>query len=207
VEGPAGEGAHWKADLERRCRLATPADTARGLFFNGMLAGLEALGDEALVKRCLEASGQLRFIDFFSYPIGTYLRMVSCALQTLEQRYGSSEEALRQIGMRATRSYLGTTAGRALLLVGAGSPKRMVDTLPSTYNVSTTFGERRVEWTGQRSGRLVGKREFLPYPFHEGVLLAILEAAGAHGVQVRGRATSELDCECEFSWGELLPAK
>jgi uncharacterized protein (TIGR02265 family) len=200
VEGQTGGGVDWKADLERRSRLATPGDTARGLFFSGMLSSIEALGDEALAKRCLEASGQTQFIEFFSYPISLYLQMVSCALQLLEKRYGSGEEALRQIGMRATMSFLETAAGRALLLANGASPRQMVAALPATYKVSTTFGERRVEWTGHRSGRLVGKREFLPYPFHEGVLLAMLEATGAQGVQVRGRATSELDCECEFSW-------
>ncbi len=200
MEGQAGEGMDWQADLERRYRSATPADTARGLFFNGMLSGLEVLGDKALVKRCLEASGQTRFVEFFNYPISLYLKMVSCALQSLEQRYGSGEEALRQIGVRATKSYLGTTLGRAFLLVSAGSPKSIVGALPSAYAVSTTFGERRVEWTSPWSGRLIGRRELLPYPFHEGVLLAMLEAAGAQNVRVRGRATTELDCECEFSW-------
>ena len=203
MEGQTGEGVNWKADLERRFRLATPADTARGLFFSGMLSSLEALGDEALAKRCLEVSGQTRFIEFFSYPIGVYLQMVSCALPMLEQRHGSGEEALRQVGVRATKSFLETTSGRALLLLSGRSPKRIVSALPGAYKVSTTFGERRVEWTSHQSGRLVGKREFLPYPFHEGVLLAMLEVTGAQGVQVRGRATSELDNECEFSWTHM----
>jgi uncharacterized protein (TIGR02265 family) len=200
VEGQAGEEVDWQATLERRCHLATPADTARGLFFNGLLSGIAALGDKALVNRCMEASGQTRFVEFFSYPISLYLKMISCALQSLEKRYGSGEEALRQIGVHATKSYLGSTMGRAFLLVGAGSPKSLVGALPSAYSVSTTFGERRVEWTSHQSGRLIGRRELLPYPFHEGVLLAMLEAAGAQNVRARGRATSELDCECEFSW-------
>ncbi|HEY0097149.1 MAG TPA: TIGR02265 family protein [Archangium sp.] len=200
MEGQTGGGVDWLADLERRSRLATPADTARGLFFSGMLSSIEALGDAALAKRCLEVSGQTAFIEFFSYPISLYVRMVSSALGMLAQRYGSGEEALRRIGGHATKSFLESTAGRSHLVVSGGSPRRIVEALPVTYRVSTTFGERRVEWTSHQSGRLVGKREFLPYPFHEGVLLAVLEATGAQGVQVRGRATSELDCECEFSW-------
>jgi len=63
VEGQTSGGVDWKADLERRSRLATPADTARGLFFSGLLSSIKVLGDEALAKRCLEASGQTRFIE------------------------------------------------------------------------------------------------------------------------------------------------
>jgi uncharacterized protein (TIGR02265 family) len=190
----------WKAELERRRGLTTPKDTARGLFFNGTLSAIEALGNADLVKRCLGATGQLRFVDFFSYPISQYMQLVGCALAELAEHYGSSEEALRQLGVRATLAYVGTTAGRALLLVSGGTPKQMVSALPSAYKVSTSFANHRLEWTSHQSGRLIAQREFMPHPFHEGVLLAMLETAGAQGVQVRGRHLAALEVECTFSW-------
>ncbi|MGZ3457040.1 MAG: hypothetical protein ACXU86_00900 [Archangium sp.] len=42
--------------------LATSEDTIRGMLFNGTLEVLQSL-----VKRCVEASGEARFLDFFSY--------------------------------------------------------------------------------------------------------------------------------------------
>jgi uncharacterized protein (TIGR02265 family) len=191
----------WAAELERRRGLTTPKDSVRGMIFNGTLSAIEALGDAGMMKRCLEASGQTRYVDFFSYPISTYLQMVSCALPGLVERYGSGQEVLRQLGVRATLAYLGSTAGRALLLVSGGRPKQMVGALPSAYKVSTSFANQRVEWTSHQSGRLSGTREFMPYPFHEGVLLATLETAGAQSVLVRGRHLGKLDFECVFSWG------
>jgi uncharacterized protein (TIGR02265 family) len=200
-EGQDGERVDWKAELERRRGLTTAKDTARGLFFNGTLSAIESLGDAALMKRCLEASGHPRFTDFFNYSISQYMKMVGCALEGLAERYGSDEEALRQLGVRATLSYVGSTAGKALLLVSGGSPKQMVSALPSAYKVSTSFANHRVEWTSHQSGRLIAVREFMPYPFHVGVLLAMLETAGAQGVQVQGRHPGPLEVECTFSWG------
>ncbi len=46
-----------------------------------------------------------------------------------------------------------------------------------------------------------GKRTFIPYPFHEGVLLELLEKVRAYRVRVRGEQTDVLDSEYEISWG------
>ena len=81
------EGAYdWHQDWQQRLSHAAPSDTARGLFFNGVLDAVRTFGGEALVKRCLEACGQERFLDFYSYPVSMQLRIISAAMQTLEKR-------------------------------------------------------------------------------------------------------------------------
>jgi uncharacterized protein (TIGR02265 family) len=195
------EGAYdWHQDWQQRLSHAAPSDTARGLFFNGVLDAVRTFGGEALVKRCLEACGQDRFLDFYSYPVSMQLRIISAAMQTLEKRYGGPEGALRQLGRRSALDLLESAAGKMMLRLGGSSPKQLLASLPSAYRVSMSYGQHSLVWTGPTSGRLIMKREFMPHPVHAGVVATILEAGGARTVRVESRQTGPLDCECDFSW-------
>lgn len=187
-------------DLESRLAMASPSDAARGMFLRSTVEAVRALGDESLVRRCLEVGGEEKLVDFFVYPIATNLRMVFAAAKMLEGRYGSVNAAMRQLGRRAADSFLSSTAGLTLQLLSRGDAKRLVGNLPSTYRASVSFGVRSVVWTGPMSGRLTMRREFMPYPFHEGVLLGVLEKSQAKGVQVRGYQLSTLESDYEISW-------
>ena len=70
----------------------------------------------------------------------------------------------------------------------------------TAYRVSLGFGEREGAWTGPRSAHFVMRGDFLPPPFHEGVLMAMLERLNARKVRVCGRQTGVLDSEYELSW-------
>jgi uncharacterized protein (TIGR02265 family) len=88
-------------DLEQRLRLATPEHTTRGVLFTATLNMVRELGgDEALVRYCQEASGAKEFLDFFNYPTSSLLRLLAAAARGLSGRYGSIEEALRQLGWK-----------------------------------------------------------------------------------------------------------
>jgi len=187
-------------DLEARLAMASPSDAARGMFLRSTVEAVRALGDESLVRRCLEVGGEEKVVDFFVYPIATNLRMVFAAARMLEGRYGSVNAAMRQLGRRAADSFLSSTAGLALQMLSRGDAKRLVGNLPSTYRASVSFGVRSVLWTGPTSGRLTMRREFMPYPFHEGVLLGVLEKSQAKRVQVRGYQLSTLESDYEISW-------
>ncbi|MGZ3458816.1 MAG: TIGR02265 family protein, partial [Archangium sp.] len=54
--------------LEQLLSLATPVDTCRGMFFNGLLEAVHSLGGEEARARCFAAAGEKRFVDFFGYP-------------------------------------------------------------------------------------------------------------------------------------------
>jgi uncharacterized protein (TIGR02265 family) len=196
LDSPCG----WERDLEWRLSQAAPEDTVRGVFFNGALAAVRELGDEETVRRCLEASGEERFLDFFSYPLEAFLRLLACAAKGLRARFGCMEGALRELGRHANADFLASPVGRAAVLLTCGSPKRMMDTVPDIYRQSLSFGAREVVWTGPTSGRVRLRGDLLPWACHEGALEALLRAAGARGVRVEREWVRGLDAEYAFSW-------
>jgi len=187
-------------DLARRLAMASPSDTSRGMFLRSTLDAVRCLGDESAVRDCQRAGGEDKLMDFFIYPVSANLRMLFSAARILEDRCGGLDEALRALGYRAADNFLSSAAGMALLLLANGDVKRLVDHLPSTYRASVSFGTRTMVWTGPTRGRLTMCHEFMPYPFHEGVLMGVLDRASARGVRVRGQQLSTLESEYEVSW-------
>ncbi len=190
----------WAQDFARRISLAGPSDTTRGVFCLGLLRTVRALGDEDLVKRCLEASGEKEFVEFFNYPMASYLRMISCAIWLLAVRYGGIEEALRQIRRMAAADFRESTGGKAMGVMHGKDARSLLDTLPVVYRVAMSFGEQEVVWVAPARARFVLKGTFIPYPFHEGVLLEFLEKMNVQRVRVSGRQTGELDSVYEIAW-------
>ncbi|WP_375772685.1 DUF2378 family protein [Archangium gephyra] len=192
---------HWERDFARRISLAAPSDTARGVFCMGLLRAMEDLGGAEAARRCLEASGEKTFVELFSYPIATYLRMVATAVQLLAAKYGDIEESLRQIGRRAAADFRESSAGRAMGVMHGGDARRLLDCLPVVYRVALSFGMYELAWVAPAHARFAVKRTFIPYPFHEGVLLELMEKMKIHRLKVRGYQTAPLDSEYEISWG------
>ena len=192
----------WLADLARRRSFVKPEEhTIRGFFFKGVLENLRKLGDEALVRRCLEACGQERFVDFFSYSMDLMFPILLTALPVLAERQGGAEAALRQMGRQSSIDFLSSVAGRAMLLLAHGSPKPLFTSLPAAFRVGMSYGSSQVEWLGPRQGRLLAQGGFMPPPFIEGMVLQMLETAGARRCQATASPVGELDILCEFSWG------
>ncbi len=196
TDSPCG----WERDLEWRMSQVAPADTVRGVFFNGALAAVRELGDEEAVRHCLAASGEQKFLDFFSYPLEAFLRLLACAARRLGRRLGCMEAALRELGRHANADFLASPVGRAAVLLASGSPRRLMESAPHIYSQSLSFGVREVVWTGPRRGLVRLWGDLLPSACHEGALEALLHAAGGREVRVEREWTHGLDAEYAFSW-------
>jgi uncharacterized protein (TIGR02265 family) len=187
-------------DLEKRLSMATREDTARGMFFNGVLEAVRTLGGEAAAARCLAASGEKKYVDFFNYPVAAFLKLAYSAAEVMGPKFDGFEGALRRMGAQATTDFLSSTAGKTLLLLAADSPKRLVSNLHAGYRAAVSYGERGVTWTGDKSGIFTMKRDFMPPAYHEGTLHAVIEAVGGRQVKVQGRQVGLLDTEYQLSW-------
>lgn len=196
----AGLDSALAQDLEMRLSLATREDTARGLFFNGVLGAVKVLGGEAAVAKCLAAGGEKKFVDFFNYPVSSFLKMAYTAAQLMGPQLGGFDATLRRMGMQATTDFLSSAAGKTLLLLASDNPKKLVSNLPSGYRAAVSYGDRSVVWTGDKAGRFLMKRDFMPPSYHEGTLQAVIESLGVRNVQVHGKQTGPLDTEYELSW-------
>jgi uncharacterized protein (TIGR02265 family) len=194
-----------ESDYERRIALATPEDTARGLFFNGVTSSVIALGGENALAQCRAQLNdprlERRFVDFSSYPVADFLRMALAATRVLSVRIGGPEKTQRRLGMQAMQDFLSSMAGRTLLLLSGDSPKRVMGNLVSGYRSAVSYGERTVTLQGENGARVVMKRDFMLPLYNEGVLVALLEAVHTKNPQVVARPFGVLDCEYDLSWG------
>jgi hypothetical protein len=172
----------WARDLAQRLKLATPADTAWGLYLRGTLEAVRALGDEGVLRRCLEVCGHEPLVEFFRYPVRLQLQMMSAALRTLAARQGCGARGLRHLGIWSVRDSLASHSGRMVLKLGGGERKHTL------------------RWTGPESVHWIMERDFMPYPYLEGVLQGLLEGTGARDVRVVGRQTGTLDSEYDVCW-------
>ncbi|AKI98483.1 uncharacterized protein (TIGR02265 family) [Archangium gephyra] len=190
----------WERDLAWRMAQATAEDTARGVMFKGTLEAVRGLGDESAVRHCLEASGEEHFVDAFSYPIRSLLRMLACAARQLAPRYGGGEAALRALGRRTKADYLSSPLGRVVKVLTHGSPRRMMESAPDIHRQTRSFGKLSVEWTGLSSGRVVSRGDFLPAACQEGVLEELLCATGGRRAWVKREWVDGLDGGFAFAW-------
>lgn len=195
-ESAARQTATLDDDLAARLALATPADSAKGMFFNGVLVAVEKLLGEDAREICRRASGERKFIDYFNYPIAQFLPMAFTAVKLLEPKLGSYEKAFFQLGHQAIDDFLGSGIGKTLLVLAGKEPGRVLAAAPSAYKTAVSYGERRLE---MRNGRfvLVVRRDFMPASYHEGVLVAVLTALGVPNPQVHGRSVGLLDTDYE----------
>jgi uncharacterized protein (TIGR02265 family) len=161
---------------------------------------IRTLGDAAAMERCLEASGERRFIDLFNYPVSALIRLTYTAGHELAPRYGGFEGALRRMGQQGMVDLLGSALGRALKHLAGQDIRTLVDSIQTLYRMMLSYGTRQVVWEGPRKGRLILQRNFIPFPYHEEALRTLLAQMSPLSVTVVGRQTSTLDSEYVFSW-------
>jgi uncharacterized protein (TIGR02265 family) len=200
-ESNAGSSLSAEQDLQERLSLATPEHTTRGFLFTATLKLVRELGQsEEVVQRCLAATGEKGFTEFFNYPTSALLRLLAAAAQSLSGKFGSFEEALRQIGYKAGESYMETPVGKSARQKFSGDPQQLMSALQTLYWVLTNYGQPLVSWTGPKSGTLVSQRTFMPLAYHEGGGWAMARKLGMQRVSVRARKTGPLSIELEFTW-------
>lgn len=195
-----GAPGGWEWELERRGELATPQDTARGLFFNSMLEAVRTLGDEAALARCQQVLGGQRFVGFFNYPVAQLVRLSGAATRELSGRYGGPEKAARALGRKAMVDFLASSVGNAVRVMARKDIRLFLGSVQTVYRMAASYGERTVTWNGPRSGQLLIRRSFLPVEYHEGVWEELLTQYGMKNVKVRGQRESPLDGTYDFSW-------
>jgi uncharacterized protein (TIGR02265 family) len=175
-------------------------DTCRGMFFNGLLEAVRALGGEETRAKCFAASGEKKFVDFFSYPVADFMKALFMAADLLGPRLGGQDAVMRQLGRRATEDFLHSTVGRTMMALAGTAPHRLLASFPSAYRASLSYGDRSVEKLGDRQARLKARRDFLPMAYNEGVLTAALEQSTARDLVVQGRRLGPLDIDYDISW-------
>jgi len=188
------------ADLEGRLSLAAPGDTVKGVLCNAALSAVGRVLDPSAADSCRAASGERRFIDFFNYPIASFLRLSFTAAELSRSKLGGLDAAFRTLGKQAVDDFLSTAAGKTLRSLGNSNPHRLLATLPSAYRTALNHGERHIQLATEGRCVLKMRRDFLPHPYHEGVLAALLSSLGLGVAQVIGRRVGVLDADYEITW-------
>jgi uncharacterized protein (TIGR02265 family) len=186
-------------DLSRRLAECKDADTSRGLNFNRLFDLVrENLGEDA--ARACDPAGKGTRVDFFSYPVADYLRIAWDAADRLEPKLGSVDAVFAELGRLTVTGFLSSVLGRTIYAMAGRDPRRFVAAGPSGYRSAVSYGERTVEWRGEKAARMVFKRDFMPPAFHRAVILAALEASEAKNGKVEACATGLLDSEYAITW-------
>jgi uncharacterized protein (TIGR02265 family) len=188
-----------RSDLARRLAECKDSDTSRGLNFNRLFDLVrEHLGDQA--ARDCDPQRKGSRTDFFSYPVAEYLQIAWDAADRLERKLGSVEAVWEELGRRTVTGFLSSVLGRTIFALAGRDPRRFVAAGPAGYRSAVSYGERAVEWKGERSARMTFRRDFMPPGFHRAVILAGLEASDAKRPRVEARATGLLDSEYDIAW-------
>lgn len=199
--------AQWEEDLARRLAHAQPANTIRGMFVQALLDRVRALGDEALLARALALCGPGPLVELFHYPVRTYLQLLGLLMPSLVARHGGAEAGLRALGHQGMARFLASYTGRMLLTLSGRDPKRMLNHAPMGYRVATGSTQHALEWLGPRRCHWRMREQFMPAPYHEGLLLELLAQGGARDARVVGRQTALVDSEYDIVWGESEEAR
>jgi uncharacterized protein (TIGR02265 family) len=187
-------------ELELLLSFITPVDTCRGMFFNGLLEAVRALGGDEARAKCFAAAGEKRFVDFFSYPAADFLKGVFTAVELLGPAHGGRDAVLRQLGRRATEDFVHSTVGKTMMALAGTEPFRLLSSFPSAYRASLSYGERSVVRLDEQRARLMVRRDFLPVAYIEGVVRAAMAQSTARELRVEGRRLGPLDMDFDVSW-------
>jgi uncharacterized protein (TIGR02265 family) len=187
-------------EFAERSAQASPGDQCRGLFYNGAFNAVRQLAGPEAAERCRAAGGEKKPVDFFNYPVTGFQRVCQQAIDEVGPKLGSAEAVLQLLGKQAVDDFLASAAGKTLLMLANTDPRRMISNLPSGFRACVTYGERSVVWQGPKQCTFTMKRDYMPHPYHEGVLSTVLLALGAKNVKVKGRRTGTVDADYEMSW-------
>ncbi|WNG39679.1 DUF2378 family protein [Archangium violaceum] len=186
-------------ELRWRLSLLAPTDLMRGLFLNSVVDEVrQHLGEEA-VRRCLAEIGEERILDFFNYPHHTYMRLLYMASRLLSEKYGSFEKAVWELGYAACRTFYASAAGRVLLLMAQGDPRRLISNVPAAMEAASRNSECKATLTGPRSGVII-KHDLMPRQWIEAGFLSLFHTANVKGAKVVSRSLGPTENEYVITW-------
>jgi uncharacterized protein (TIGR02265 family) len=188
-----------RRDLQARIDAATPRDTVRGLIFNALFDAVEEHAGKAAALAC-DPAGKAHRTDFLSYPVADFLAIVGRAVEAVEPKLGSADRAFFEFGYRAVANVFASALGATILVLARKDPRALLGQAPTAYRGTVSYGERRVQWLGERQARLTFLRDFLVPPFHRGVITAALDAVGARNPRVTGTQVSLLEATYDVGW-------
>ncbi len=188
-------------ELKRRLSFIKESDTSRGLLFNAVLEVVRETKGEAAVRHCLEAAGEKKFVDFFSYPLSKFVTLLYAAARLLSTETGDFDGALRQLGDHTATNFLTSASGKMMMSLVQRNPQRLFNSLRACLQVvASSTDQVSTRMTGPASGIITYKHDLLPRPHLEGGVLAVFRAANVRSVKVRSWATGPVDNEYEISW-------
>lgn len=187
-------------ELEKRIACANRSDTARGIFFNAVLAELEStVGPEAKNAAVAEV-GARGWVDFFWYPAADFLKLLYVGTNALEAKVGSRDQAIFNLGRAATRHFFSSAVGKTLrLFVIDGKPESLLSSAPAAYDIGVNYGKRKFELVEKKCGTLTVVGDPVPNRFHEGVIAGALEEIECKGT-VTSKARSLNSAEYHVRW-------
>lgn len=188
------------SDLVERLREAGEADTCKGMFFNGVLASMATRLPASTQDEVKRLMPEKKYIDFFNYPIATFLPAAFAAAERLAPSQGGFEAAVHLLGMQAITEFLATPVGRTLVAVSGGEPRQLLRAAPTAYRTAVSYGVREASFPAATHCRLTFRRDFMPHPYHEGALLAALRAIGPKAAEVTGTRVGLLDADYDLRW-------
>ncbi len=188
------------ADLGDRLRMATEEDTCKGMFFNGVLSATKVLLGIDAQLQVQAVLVEKKYVDFFNYPIATFLPAAFTAAKLLQGKSMDFDAAIRRLGEQAIEDFLATPVGRTLVTVSAGEAKRLMRAAPIAYKTAVSYGTRETVVLSDTSCIFKVRRDFMPPAYHEGVFLAVLRALGGQDVTVRGQKLGLMDADYSISW-------
>jgi|GEM_PF-739511 len=187
-------------ELEDRLALTAPEHTLRGFFFTGVFEQVRPLGDPELLRRCVDAAGGDRFMFFFSYPVGAMTRLLYTAAWALRGPQGDFGQVMRHLGQEIAPDYLESGAGRVLVLLSGGEPRRLLNGFPSAYRTAVRHGDCLVTWMGPNAARITIQGSPLPAEYYEGAVRGVFACTKVAQVATVARQVSLLLTEVDVSW-------
>ena len=133
-----------RVDFQSRIHIASPKDTVKGSFLNGMCLTLEKLlpGDpkqKELVRRFRKPL----WMEFMDHPVTEFLTLTYEGAELIESLFSTPPEAMHALGRGAGRNFLESVVGRIAVRLASG--KDPVDILaygPATYAPGASYGKR-----------------------------------------------------------------
>lgn len=188
-----------RSTLAKLKAAATPQDTSRGLNYTTLFDfARKHLGPNA--PREVDPQGKGNRVDFFSYPITEYLDAAWNVGERLAPRLGSIDAVFFELGKHTVDGFLASVVGKTIFSMAGRDPRRVLAAGPGAFKSAVSYGERAVEFTGEKSARYTFKRDFMPHPFHRGVILAALAATEAKNPRAVAREVEFMHTVYEILW-------
>lgn len=190
-----------KNELAQRIAICKPEDTVRGFIFKSVYGLVEQRAGSAGVDRILQQlRGAKMPVDFFSYPVGDFLRLLYTAVDVLEPQYPTVEDTFRACGASTVTGFFNSYVGNTLMkLIGMGEPRRALSTVGTVYSTLVSYGTREFQDLGGNKGLITFRGDMQPVYFHEGSLAEVLRVLCGGG-KVTGKALALDQTEYLLEW-------